>query len=251
MADLSVARYVSRLLLRSRLAILLGAAGLLAIAGSFVLTWLTPGTERRVFLDATYLAIEWLAILGPVMGSTVLQIQEFDQRTIWLVLVRPPGRAAFVRGRFAGLAFSSAGILLACGAVVAILLRLSGGWPEPYLSTVLVAGLGEIVLLSAVGGLVTFLTTSYLTGLLVQAGIVILGYLSSILPYLASRESAAGLKPVIWAVYWAVPHLGDFAVREFTSPAEDWYLAALCVYAALYAGVVTGLAVLVFRRRDV
>lgn len=102
--DAAVARYVFRLLLRSRLAVLMLAAGLVLIVGSFVLTWLTPGTERRTFLDVTYLGIEWMAILAPILGSTILQIQEFDQRTLWLILVRPPGRASFARGRFLGLA---------------------------------------------------------------------------------------------------------------------------------------------------
>ena len=93
-ADIEVARYVFGLLLRSRIAVLLGGAGVAMIAGSFVLTALTPGTEHRTFTDSAFLALEWLAILSPVLGSTVLQVQEFEQRTLWLVLVRPPTRAA-------------------------------------------------------------------------------------------------------------------------------------------------------------
>jgi len=239
------------LLLRSRLAVLMLAAGLVLIVGSFVLTWLTPGTERRTFLDVTYLGIEWMAILAPILGSTILQIQEFDQRTLWLILVRPPGRASFARGRFLGLAASSACITLACGLVLAGLLAVTGGLPERYLGPVLVAALGEVLILSAIGGLVTFLTTSYLTSLLVQLGIVILGYLSPVLPYLARKATVPLLDPLIRAVYWVVPHLSDFAVREFTEPAETWYLAALTGYAVLYAGVAVVVSMLAFRRRDV
>jgi ABC-type transport system involved in multi-copper enzyme maturation permease subunit len=249
--DVAVARYVMRLLLRSRLALLLGGAGLALIAGSFVLTWLTPGTERRTFLDAAFLGIEWLAILAPVLGSTILQVQEFDQRTLWLVLVRPPGRGSFARGRFLGLAWSGCGIVLACGLVLAGLVAAAGGLPEPYLVPVLAAACGEVVVLSAIGGLVTFATTSYLTALLVQLGIVVLGYLSPVLPYLAQKVAVPALKPFVWAVYWLMPHLSDFAVREFTEPAESWYLAALAGYAVLYAVAVVGVSAFVFRRRDV
>ncbi|MEK7476701.1 MAG: hypothetical protein AAB152_13855 [Candidatus Coatesbacteria bacterium] len=249
--DVAVARYVLRLLFRGRLALLLGGAGVALIAGSFVLTWLTPGTERRTFFDAAFLGMEWLAILSPVLGSTILQVQEFEQRTLWLVLVRPMSRASFVRGRFLGLAGLGCGILLACGLVVAGLVAVSGGRPEPYLVPVAVAALGEIVILAAIGGLVTFATTSYLTGLLVQLGIVVLGYLSPVLPYLAGKAVVPGLKPVVWAVYWLVPHLSDFAVREFTEPPETWYLAALAGYAVLYAGAAVGVSAFVFRRRDV
>jgi len=249
--DLSVTWYVLRLLLRSRLAALLLGAGSAVILASFVLTWLTPGTERRTFLDTAYLGVELLAILAPVLGSTILQVQEFDQRTLWLVLVRPPSRSSYARGRFLGLAGSSAGVLAALGLVLAVLLALARTLPEPYLVPVLVAAVCEAAVLAAVGGLVTFLTTSYLTGILVQLGIVVLGYLSSVLPYLAHKAGIAALRPVVWGLYWLLPHLSDFAVREFTEPPETWYLAFLCLYSVLYAAAAVVASSLVFRRRDV
>jgi ABC-type transport system involved in multi-copper enzyme maturation permease subunit len=249
--DLAVARFVGRMLLRSRIAVLMGAGGAALIVGSFVLTWLTPGTERRVFLDAAFLGIEWLAILTPVLGSTILQVQEFDQRTLWLVLVRPPSRASFARGRFLGLAGAGAGIVAACWLVLALLLAAARGLPEPMLVPVLVAAACEAVVLAALGGLATFLTTSYLTSLLVQLGVVVLGYLSSILPSLAAHAAVPALRPVLWTVYWLVPHLSEFAVREFTEPPEAWYLASLAAYSAVYAAAVVGASALVFRRRDV
>lgn len=250
-ADVPVARYVFALLLRSRLAALLAGFGLAAIGASWVLTELTPGTERRTFFDLAYLGLEALAVLGPLLGSTVLMVQEFDQRILWLVLVRPPSRAAYARGRFWGLAGGAGAIVGGCSIALAALLWALGALPEPSFVPVVVAALLEAAVLAAVAGLVTFVTTSYLTALLVELGIIVLGYLAPLLPTLAGKTAVVVAKAALWVLYWILPHLSEFAVREFRSPAEAWYLWFLGGYAAAYAAGCVLLASAALARRDV
>lgn len=246
-----IARYVLKVLLRGRMIALLAGAGVAGVLGSFVLTYLTPGTEHRTFLDAAYLLIELLAVLTPVLGATLLMVQEFEQRTLWLVLIRPPTRAAYVRGRFWGLAAAAASVILATAAVVGGLLFAARALPDPWLAPVAGAAVLEAAVVSATACLVTFGTTSWVTAALVDLGIVVLGYLSALLPVLAGKPALALVRPLLLAVYWLLPHLSAFAVRDFAEPPETWYMAALCGYAAAYTGAMLALAAWTFHRREI
>lgn len=248
MTFLATARYVFMLVVKSRFAGALAACGGLAVVGALALTWLTPGTERRTFLDLSFLAIEGLAIVAPLLGSTVLQIQEFDQRTIWLVLVRPPGRATYAAARAAGLAAASLAAVLVAGVVLIAITLPFGADAGAMLRPVIVSAALESVVLSALLGLVALGTHSWITALVMQAGLIAAGYLTVLMPALARKSPA--LAPLVHGVYWLLPHLSDFAVREFSAPPEAWYLQLLAVYAASYATAATLAAALVFRRRD-
>jgi len=246
-----LARYIGQVLVRGRMVALLLGAGAAGVLASFVLTYLTPGTEHRTFLDAAYALIELLAVLTPILGATLLMVQEFEQRTIWLVLVRPPTRAAYVRGRFWGLAGASISVILATAAVVGGLLAVSGAWPEPWLAPVAGAAMLETAVMSATACLVTFATTSWVTAALVDLGILVLGYLSALLPVLAAKQALAFVRPFLLAVYWVLPHFSAYAVRDFAEPPETWYMAALCGYTAAYAGATLALAAWTFHRREI
>ncbi len=248
MTILATARYVFTLVVKSRFAGALAACGALGVGAAMVLTYLTPGTERRTFLDLAFLSIELLAIAAPLLGSTVLQIQEFDQRTLWLVLVRPPSRAGYAFARAAGLAVASASAVLAAGAALLALTLPFGSSAGEMLRPVIAAAVLESVVLAALLGLVALATTSWIEALVIQSGLIVAGYLTVLMPALAKKLPA--LAPFLDAVYWALPHLSDFAVREFAVPPEAWYVWLLAAYAAAYAGAATLAAALLFRRRD-
>lgn len=246
----ATSRYVFALVIRSRFAGALAGCGALGVLGALVLTYLTPGTERRTFLDFAFLSLEALAIVAPLLGSVALQIQEFDQRTLWLVLVRPPSRAAYAAARAAGLAAAAAAAVLGAGAVLLLLTMPFGASAGAMLRPVIVAAALESAVLAALLGFIALGTTSWIEALVMQCGLIVTGYLTVLMPALA-RKAPAAFGPVIRGAYWLLPHLSDFAVREFAAPPEDWYLWYLAAYSAAYAVAVTMAAALVFRRRDV
>lgn len=245
----ALVRYQAMLVLRQRLVVLLLGFGAALVAWSVALTYLTPGTERRTLFDSVYLTVELLAVLAPLLGSVVLQILEFDQRTAWLVLVRPPSRGAYVWGRFWGIVLASWAVLGAVALLLLVLLGPLGGLPEPFFVPVFAAAAAESAVIAALACLVTFGTTAYLTSFLVQLGVVGLGYLSQVLPLLAAKAGAP-LRALVWALYGVLPHLADFAVRDFAEPPEAWYVLKLAGYAVLYSAAVGALALAAFRRRD-
>ena len=245
-----LARYCCVLAVRSRLVVLLLIGGVAAIAGAMTLTWLTPGTERRTFFDMAYLGLEALAVLAPVLGSVALMTIEMEEKAIWLVLVRPPSRGAYVWGRFWGLTLASWAVVSSVWAILFLLCLAARALPDPWLFSVLAAALIESAVIAALSGLTVFMTTSYMTSLLVSLGLVLLGYLSDVLPQLAAKPSLAVFKPLVLALYWILPHLFVFAVRDFASPPEAWYVWLTAGYAAIYAGAVLLLSSAAFSRYE-
>ncbi len=249
--SVALIKYNLALILRSRLIVLLLAFGVGVVGLSMILTYLTPGTERRTFFNAAYLGLEALAILTPLLGSMVLQILEFDQQTIWLVLVRPPSRPAYLWGRFWGLVFASWCVLAAVALLVAALAYVSKALPEPFLLPVIYAAFLETFVITALACLVAFITSSYLTSVVIMLGVTILGYLSGMVPALADKVAWVALKPVLWLLYYVLPHLSDYAVRDLAQAPERWELEWLAGYTLLYAGAVLLLSMGVFSRREV
>ncbi|MEK7767704.1 MAG: hypothetical protein AAB368_15860 [bacterium] len=245
------ARYVLALLVRNRLVALSAGFGAALVVLSVVLTYLTPGTERRTFFDVAYAGLEALAVAVPLLASVLLQSLEFDQRTLALVLARPVTRPRFMAGRWLGMTAAAWCSVAAVAAVLALLAGAARALPEPFFAPVLIAALLEAAVVAAVACLVTALTTAPVTALTVSAGITLLGYLSGILPLLARRIPSAAGRAAVHALYWVLPHYADFAARDFTSPAESWYLSLLAVYAAGYAAVALLAAIAVFRGREI
>lgn len=251
MRSLAVARYVLTLLLKHNLLALLIISGIPLVAGSYVLTYLTPGTERRTFFDLVYLGVEILAVFIPLLGSTMLQIQEFEQKTIWLVLARPVTRVDYVLGRFLGLTAAGWITLLAIAAAIFVLAIPARSLPEPYFFPVIAAGLLEATVVGALATLLSLHATSYLTALSVTFGTVIAGYLSGALALLAAKIAIPFLAAALNGIYWLLPHLSWFAVRDFSEPPESWYLILLGIYALAYSGVLLALSCALFRSREI
>lgn len=245
----AAARYVFATAVRGRVVGLLIGTGAALLAASYILTELTPGTERRTFFNAAYLGLEALAILAPLLASTLLQVQEFDQRTLWLVLVRRPTRAAYARARALGIAAAAWTVLLAVAAALTAFAAVQRALPEPWLGPVIWAACLEALVLSALAAFWVFVATSPASALMIQLGVVVVGYCAPLFPALAAQAPVA-LKPVVWGAYWLAPHLGNFAVRELAEPPEAWYLAWLTGYALCYAGAAAVAASVAASRRE-
>jgi len=244
-------RYMAALAVRNRLTGLLFLFAVVLSGTALILTWLTPGTERRTFYDLAYLGLEFLAVATPILASTAIHVLEFDQRTVWLVLVRPVTRPGYTWGRFWGVTGAAWVNLSLASLLVGALALLLRALPEPWFVGVVVAAFLESLVIGALSCLVAFVTTSFVTALVVNGGIVLLGYLTPTLHAAVARSGNAALRLAGDTVYWVLPHLADFSVREFTRPAEGWYLTLLAIYALAWTGAALAAATAVFLKREV
>lgn len=201
------------------------------------------------------LLLIWISALVIAIGTTARQIPaERENRTIFPLLAKPVTRAQVVIGKFAG-------CWLACGLALvmfyAFFAIVSGSreshWPvvqllqAMWLQWVMLAVVVALVLLGSVvfaapssNGTICFV---------VVLGILLLGrYLNQV----ALREPEP-LRTVVYGLYYMIPHLEWYDIREFVvydHAPIGWVSCGLAsLYAAVYAALLLSATWLVFRRK--
>jgi ABC-type transport system involved in multi-copper enzyme maturation permease subunit len=201
------------------------------------------------------LLLIWISALVIAIGTTARQIPaERENRTIYPLLAKPVSRAQVIVGKFAG-------CWLACGIALLVFYLffavVSGSrehhWPvlsfiqALWLQWVM---LGIVVALVLLGSVVFTAPSSNATiCFVVVLGILLLGrYLNQV-----ALQQAEPLRSIVYALYFLIPHLEWYDVRDFII--YDWNMVGWldCVLATLYAAIYSALllfgAWLVFRRK--
>jgi ABC-type transport system involved in multi-copper enzyme maturation permease subunit len=208
----------------------------------------------RIIKDVCLLLI-WLSALVIAVTMTARQIPaERENRTIFPLLAKPVSRVQVVLGKFAGCWF-------ACGLALLVFylffILISGTrenyWPMlQFFKAIWLQWtmLGVVVSLVLLGSVVFAAPSSNATiCFVVIAGVLLLG---RHLNHLAVQQ-AEPLRTVVYALYFMVPHLEWFDVRDFV--VNDRPLPGLVdcglatCYAALYSAVLLFATWLVFRRK--
>ncbi len=206
------------------------------------------------YLKEICLLLIWISALVIAIGTTARQIPaERENRTIFPLLAKPVSRSEFVVGKFLG-------CWLACGIALLVFYLffavISGAREQrwPWLSYFQAAWLqwqmlGVVVALVLLGSLVFTAPSSNATICFVSVmGILLLGrHLNTVALQLAEPS-----RSVIYAIYFAIPHLELFDVRDLLVhdwgliPWTIWLLATL--YGAAYTAFFLVAACVVFRR---
>jgi ABC-type transport system involved in multi-copper enzyme maturation permease subunit len=208
----------------------------------------------RILKDVCLLLI-WISALVVAIGTTARQIPaEKENRTIFPLLAKPVSRAQVVVGKFLG-------CWLACGLALLVFylffLVISGSreghWPVLEVFTALWLQwvmLGIVVGMVLLGSVVFSAPSSNATICFVAiAGTLLLGrHLNQL-----ALQQPEPLRTVVYGMYFLIPHLEWYDMREFivnerTMPGPvDCGLATL--YAAVYAAMLLFATWLVFRRK--
>ena len=207
------------------------------------------------YLKEVVLLLIWIAALVIAITTTARQIPaERENRTIFPLLAKPVSRAQVLCGKFAG-CWVAVGICLLVfyfffGVVSAsrehswpVLNYVQGMWLQWMM-------LGVVVSLVLLGSIVFAAPSSNATILFVIVlGILFVGgHLNQV-----ALEQPEPLRTIVYSLYFLIPHLEWFDVRDLIIygqklvPWGDCGLATL--YAAIYIGLVLFGACLLFRRK--
>ena len=207
------------------------------------------------YLKEICLLLIWVSALVVAIGTTARQIPaERENRTIFPLLAKPVSRWQVVLGKFFGCWF-------ACGLTLVVFYLffaiISGSrenhWPvlqwfqALWLHWIM---LGVVVALVLLGSIVFAAPSSNGTiSLIVVIGILLLGrYLNQI-----ALKEPQPLGTVVYALYYLIPHLEWYDVRDFViynRPLISWSICGLAsLYGAVYAGLLLFATWLVFRRK--
>ena len=201
------------------------------------------------------LLLIWVSALVIAIVTTARQIPaEREARTIFPLLAKPVSRAQVILGKFVGCG-------LACGIALVVFYLFFGvisasrehHWPVGlFLKGFWLqwAMLWVVVAMALLGSVVFAAPSSNSTIVfVVVCGILLLGkYLNGV-----AAQQPAPLGTVISVVYFLIPHLEWFNIRELVVYSRDtvsWFNCMLAtLYAAVYAALLLYATWLVFRRK--
>jgi ABC-type transport system involved in multi-copper enzyme maturation permease subunit len=207
------------------------------------------------YLKEICLLLIWVSGLVIAIGTTARQLPaERENRTIFPLLAKPVSRAQVVIGKFAGCWF-------ACGLTLAVFYVFFGVicgsrenyWPvlqwvqALWLQWVM---LGVVIGMVLLGSVVFAAPSSNGTiCLIVVVGILLLGrYLNQF-----ALKEPEPLRTVVYTLYFLIPHLEWYDVRDFVvydHPLIAWSSCGLAtLYGAVYVTLLLFATWLVFRRK--
>jgi len=212
-----------------------------------------PGIVRHI--KEICMLLIWISSLVVAIATTARQIPaEREQRTIFPLLAKPVTRGQVIVGKFAG-------CWLACGLCLVVFYVFfgvlsgakEGAWPVGLYFEALClhwVALGIVVALVLFGSVVFTAPSSNATiSFIAVVGILLLGgHLNKV-----ALGSAEPVRTIIYVIYFLIPHLEWYDIREFITyshapvPVVDCALATL--YAAVYTAFLLWATWMVFRRK--
>ena len=227
---------------------------LITIAAGSVRFFQDPNIVRYV-KDLCMLLI-WISALLITIATAARQIPaERESRTIFPLLAKPVSRGQVILGKFFGCWLASGLVLVVFYVFFAIITgSREHSWPvADYFQALILQWimLGIVTAMTLLGSIIFAAPSSTVTILfIVVAGILFLGgHLNTV-----ALHNAEPLRSVIYTIYFIIPHLELFDVRERV--VNDWGLVSWldCGLATLYAAAYTGLFLLLtwlaFRRKS-
>jgi ABC-type transport system involved in multi-copper enzyme maturation permease subunit len=227
---------------------------LITIAAGSVRFFQDPNIVR--YMKDLCMLLIWISALLITIATAARQIPaERESRTIFPLLAKPVTRGQVILGKFFGCWLASGLVLVVFYVFFAIVTgSREQSWPvADYFQALILQWimLGIVTAMTLLGSIVFAAPSSTITILfIVVAGILFLGgHLNTV-----ALHNAEPLRSLIYTIYFIIPHLELFDIRERV--VNDWGLVSWldCGLAALYAAAYTGLFLLLtwlaFRRKS-
>ena len=248
---LAVATNTYRETVRERVLYNLVFFAVLMILSGLLLKELSIRQEEKIVKDVGLGAME---IFGTAIAAFIgvgLVSKEIERRSLYPLLAKPLGRGEFLLGKYVGLCFTLMVNLAVMTAGLYLTLACTGQRLDPALLAA-VWGIALQLLLVVAFALLFSTLTSPLLAATCTLALVVAGRFSDVV------RNMRDLLPDVPAwlprlVYYAVPNYRNFdfkaqVVYRDAVPLGDLGWASL--YAAVYVALALGLALQVFRRRD-
>lgn len=242
-----------REVIRDRILYFIGFFALLMAFAWRLLPEIAVGTHQKIFLDLGLAAIGLLGVIVAVFVGTGLINKEIDKRTILVLIPKPLSRAEFILGKHLGL---SGVLAVMLGVMLVIYLLMLLGMKVsfqalPLIVSVFYLGL-ELILIAAVAIAFGVFTSSILATLM-TFGVYLMGHISKDLIQLGIISKNANILAITKNIYLILPDLERLNFRNEAVygllPSAD-VLIANALYSLVYTGLLLGISILIFSRRQ-
>ncbi len=236
-------------------AIVLVAVGLIAVVLS--LNFFDLDGLNKFYREISLRVMTWAAALTVLVLAARQLPREFEQRTIYPLLARPVGRAAFLAGKLAGVMAAGAfcfGLLMAV--YIGGTLWMGGALPWGLFLQYVYLQMVMFLILACLGFLLSMLLS---LDAAITIGVVFFALASTITHMISFLypEADRGARAVYRALTVLLPQLTLFDLSEKAVHAEAWsplsfgVLAQLTAYGLLFSALYFAGAYLLFRRRPI
>jgi ABC-type transport system involved in multi-copper enzyme maturation permease subunit len=242
-----------REVIRDRILYFIGFFALLMAFALRLLPEIAVGTHQKIFLDLGLAAIGLLGVMVAVFVGTGLINKEIDKRTILVLIPKPLSRAEFILGKHLGL---SGVLAVMLGVMLVIYLLMLLGMKVsfqalPLIVSVFYLGL-ELILIAAVAIAFGVFTSSILATLM-TFGVYLMGHISKDLIQLGIISKNPNILAITKNIYLILPDLERLNFRNEAVygllPSAD-VLIANALYSLVYTGLLLGISILIFSRRQ-
>lgn len=234
--------------------------GAILLGFSFLFGLLGVDLEVRLIQDLGLISAELLSLFTVIFLSVTLVLEEVRTRTIYLILIRPVPRGAYLLGRYLGMLATAALALGVMAILLAGLLLLKGWRWEMWYPAVMLGIFLKIVLISAVGMFWALFSSSAVLSTALTFFFWILGHFGEELRFLAKRVEPAAVAQAMKVVYLLLPNFQyvnwkDRILREVFTQRQFLGVDAAAAaggigYCLLYAAFCYFLALACFRRKE-
>jgi len=242
-----------REVIRDRILYFIGFFALLMAFAWRLLPEIAVGTHEKIFLDLGLAAIGLLGVIVAVFVGTGLINKEIDKKTILVLIPKPLSRAEFILGKHLGL---SGVLVVMLGVMLVIYLLMLLGMKVsfqalPLIVSVFYLGL-ELILIAAVAIAFGVFTSSILATLM-TFGVYLMGHISKDLIQLGMISKNANILAITKNIYLILPDLERLNFRNEAVygllPSAD-VLIGNALYSLVYTGLLLGISILIFSRRQ-
>lgn len=238
--------------IRDRVLAIIVLFALLMIVGSLWLGSISLGEEGRVMKDFGLVAVTFFGLVVAAFIAAGLIHKEIEKRTVFVLFSKPVSRAAFIAGKFLGLALTMAVVVAGMGLFLFLVAWVIDGSP----AWMVLAAIGLIYLQLLVIVAVTIFFSTFGSAILASVlGICVFvaGQLSTNVLSLTRLGENAVTEALSWVVFVLIPNFTAVDVKPAVvgEQAADWgSIGSWCVYLVAYVVAVLLLATWVFRRRE-
>lgn len=242
-----------REVIRDRILYFIGFFALLMAFAWRLLPEIAVGTHQKIFLDLGLAAIGLLGVIVAVFVGTGLINKEIDKKTILVLIPKPLSRAEFILGKHLGL---SGVLAVMLGVMLVIYLLMLLGMKVsfqalPLIVSVFYLGL-ELILIAALAIAFGVFTSSILATLM-TFGVYLMGHISKDLIQLGIISKNPNILAITKNIYLILPDLERLNFRNEAVygllPSAD-VLIANALYSLVYTGLLLGISILIFSRRQ-
>jgi len=261
MKILTIGRNTFRENIRDKILYNLILFALLMILSAIALGQLTLGHEAKVIVDLGLGSISIFGTLIAIFIGISLVYKELEKRTVYALLAKPIHRWEFITGKYLGLLLTLlVNVAIMTAGLMLTLLYQGGteGYTYLRLLPAIYLTLLSLMVTTALALVFSTFSTPALSAIFTFF-LWVAGHFNVDLLEFGTMAKSAGLKWLTRVFYYVIPNISNFKVVDsrnviqaaaYFEPINYAALGWATVYGILYSGILLGIAILIFSRRD-